>query len=94
MLLNFLLIAAIMAAGFVAFLPALLIWVAAGLTNTIVLAAIGFSLGIFLWLIFIVLIAGFFNAYTTSAWVFLFIKMHKEGIPSRLIHFFKHFLGK
>ena len=92
MLVNFLLVAAIVLAGFVAFLPAILIWIAAGMTNTLVLASIGFSLGIFLWLVAIVLIAGFFNAYTTSAWVFLFMKMHKEGIPSRMIHFFKHIL--
>lgn len=93
-LLNFLLVLAVMVAGFIAFLPALLIWVAAGLTNAIVLAAFGFSLGVFLWLVFIVIIAGFFNAYTTSAWVFLYMKMHKEGISSRMIHFFKHFFGK
>ena len=94
MLLNILLVLAIAVAGFVAFLPALLIWVAAGITNTIVLATVGFSVGVFLWVLFIVLIAGFFNAYTTSAWVFLYMKMHKEGIPSRTIHFFKHFFGK
>ncbi len=90
MLLNFLLVLAIVMAGFVAFLPALLIWIAAGITNTLVLAAFGFSLAVFLWLVFIIAIAGFFNAYTTSAWVFMFIKMHKEGVPSRMIHFFKH----
>jgi hypothetical protein len=90
MLFNFLLVVIIGVAAFFAFAPAILFWLAAGITNTVVLASIGFSLGIFLWLVLIVLIAGFFNAYTTSAWVFLFMKMHKEGIPSRLIHFFKH----
>ena len=94
MFFNLLLIIAIAAGAFVAFLPALLIWLAAGITGTVVLAAVGFYLGIFLWLAFIVLIAGFFNAFTTSAWVFLFMKMHKEGINSRVVHFFKHFLGK
>ena len=94
MLLNILLVVAIAAGAFLAFLPAILIWLAAGLTNTIVLAAIGFYLGIFLWLAFIILIAGFFNAFTTSAWVFLFMKMHKEGINSRIVHFFKHMFGK
>jgi len=90
MLLNFLLVTAIVVGSFFAFLPAMLIWLAAGITNTVVLAAIGFSLGVFLLLVFMVLAAGFFNAFTTSAWVFLFMKMHKEGIPSRTIHFFKH----
>ncbi len=94
MLLNCLLVVAIAVGAFLAFLPALLIWLAAGITNTIVLAAIGFYLGIFLWLALIILIAGFFNAFTTSAWVFLFMKMHKEGINSRIVHFFKHFLAK
>ncbi len=94
MLLNFLLAVVILAGAFVAFLPAMLIWIAAGITNTVVLAAIGFSLGVFLLLVFIVLVAGFFNAYTTSAWVFLFMKMHKEGISSRTIHLFKHLFGK
>jgi hypothetical protein len=94
MLLNILLVVAIGIAGFVAFLPAMLIWIAAGITNTVVLAAVGFSVGVFLWVVLIVLIAGFFNAYTTSAWVFLYMKMHKEGIPSRMIHLFKHFFGK
>ena len=90
MLLNFLLVVVILAGAFVAFLPAMLIWIAAGITNTVVLAAVGFSLGVFLLLVFIVLVAGFFNAFTTSAWVFLYMKMHKEGISSRTIHFFKH----
>ncbi len=94
MLFNLLLVVAIAVAAFFAFVPAMLIWFAAGITNTVILAAIGFFLGISLWLVLIVLLAGFFNAYTTSAWVFLFMKMHKEGIPSRMIHFFKHFLGK
>jgi len=94
MLLNLLLVIAIMVSAFFAFLPALLIWLAAGFTNTVALAAVGFSLGVFLWVVFIVIIAGVFNAYTTSAWVFLFMKMRKEGIPSRTIHFFKHLFSK
>ncbi|TSC83923.1 MAG: Uncharacterized protein G01um101413_726 [Parcubacteria group bacterium Gr01-1014_13] len=94
MLLNCLLVIAIAVGAFFAFLPAILFWLAAGITNTLVLASLGFGLGVFLWLVFIVIIAGFFNAYTTSAWVFLFMKMHKEGIASRLIHFFKHMFSK
>ena len=90
MLLNFLLVLVIVVSAFFAFLPAILIWLAAGITNTVILAAVGLALGIFLLMVFIVLIAGFFNAYTTSAWVFLFMKMHKEGISSRTIRLFKH----
>lgn len=94
MLLNFVFLIAAVVAAFFAFLPAVLIWLLAGITNVVVLAAVGFALGVFLWLVFIVMIAGFFNAYTTSAWVFLFVKMHKEGIGSRTVNFFKHMFGK
>ncbi len=90
MLLNFLLVIVVVMGSFFAFLPAMLFWVAAGITNTVVLAAIGFSLGVFLLLVFIILVAGFFNAFTTSALVFLFMKMHKDGINSRIVHLFKH----
>ncbi len=90
LLLNFLLVTVIVVGSFFAFLPVVLIWLAAGITNTVVLAGIGLAVGVFLLVVFIVMIAGFFNAFTTSAWVFLFMKMHKEGINSRIIHFFKH----
>ncbi len=90
MLLNFLLVIVLVVGSFFAFLPAVLIWLAAGATNTLVLAGVGLSVGIFLLLVFTVFVAGFFNAYTTSAWVFLYIKMHKEGINSRVVHFLKH----
>ncbi len=94
MLLNFLLVLVIAVGSFFAFLPSIVIWVAAGFTNLVVLAAVGLMLGIVLLLLFIALVAGFFNAFTISACVFLFMKMHKEGISSRTIHFFKHMFSK
>lgn len=90
MLLNLLLAAVIVGGSFFAFLPTAFIWIAAGISNSVSLAAVGLVFGIFLVLLFIALVAGLFNAFTTSAWVFLFIKMHKEGISSRMIHFFKY----
>lgn len=90
LLLNFVLLAVITVSAFVAFLPATFIWLIAGATNTVALAAVGFVLGMFLWLVFLGFIAGFFNAYTTSAWTFLFLSMHIQGVSSRMIHFFKH----
>lgn len=94
MFLTFLLIVAVIAGSFFAFLPAALIWIAGGITNLVVLAAVGLVLGIFLLLLFIALAAGFFNAFTISAWVFLFMKMHKEGVSSRAIHFFKYMFSR
>ncbi len=94
LLLNLLLVAVIIGGSFFAFLPAAFIWVAAGISNSVSLAVLGLIFGIFLVLLFIVLIAGLFNAFTTSAWVFLFIKMHKEGVSSRLINYFRHLFSK
>lgn len=89
LLLNFVLLAAILAASYAAFLPAVLVWLTAGFASSISLANAGLALGLILWLIFVVLLAGVFNAYTTSAWVYLFTKMHKEGIVSRLFGWFR-----
>lgn len=94
MLLNLLLVAVIIGGSFFAFLPAAFIWIAAGISNSVSLAVVGLIFGIFLVSLFIALVAGLFNAFTTSAWVFLFIKMHKEGISSRLVHYAKHMFSR
>lgn len=93
-LLNVVLAGAIMLGAYLAFLPSTLIWFAAGVTNIVVLAILGLMLGFLLWLIFMVIVAAFFNAFTTSAWVFLFSKMHHEGVASRLIHGLAHMFRK
>ena len=94
MLLNLLVVAVIIGGSFFVFLPTAFIWIAAGISNSVSLAVLGLIFGIFLVLLFIVLVAGLFNAFTTSAWVFLFIKMHKEGISSRLIHYARHMFSR
>jgi hypothetical protein len=94
MFLTFLLVGVLIAGSFFAFLPAALIWMAAGVTNLVVLAAVGLIVGIFLLLLFMAFVAGIFNAFTICAWVFLFLKMHKEGVPSRVVHFFTYMFSK
>lgn len=90
MLFNFVLITFIIFGSFLAFLPSIFIWLAAGITNMMGLVTLGFVLGIFLWVVLVVFAAAFFNAFTTSTWVYLFSKMHHEGIASRVVHWFKH----
>ncbi len=94
MLCNLVLVLAIVAGSFFAFLPAALIWIVAGVSNTVPLALLGLVTGIFLFLVVAAIMAGIFNAFTTSAWVFLFIKMHKEGVSSRLIHLAKYMFSR
>ncbi|MFA5062328.1 MAG: hypothetical protein WC526_04240 [Patescibacteria group bacterium] len=85
MLMNFILVALVFITSFLAFLPSILIWLVAGITNYTALIAAGFFVGIGLWFVLLAALGAFFNAYTVSAWVYLFQKMHKEGIVSRLI---------
>jgi len=90
MLFNFVLIAMILFGSFIVFLPSVFIWLLAGMTNIMGLVTLGYVVGIFLWIVLVVFMAAFFNAFTTSAWVFLFSKMHHEGISSRLAHWFRN----
>lgn len=90
MLLNFVLIALIAAASFLAFLPSLLVWLLAGITNYMWLVSLGMIIGLALWILVLVIAAAMFNAFTTSAWVYLFSKMHKEGMSSKLFHWIKN----
>jgi len=73
---------------FLAFLPSLAIWITAGFANNAALMGIGLIVGLFLWTIFIILAGAIFNAFATNAWVYLFMKMHKEGVASRVLHWF------
>ena len=71
-----------------AYIPALIIWIFAGIFNLTALAKFGFALGALLWIIMIVLSASVFNAFNIGAWTYLFVKMHKHGISSRIVDFF------
>jgi len=44
-------------------------------------------------LLFVFLLWSFFQVFTVSVWTYLFMKMHKEGVRSRVIGFFQ-FLKK
>lgn len=51
---------------------------------------LGISFSSFLFVLATALIGGFFNAYVLSGWMYCYIKMHRKGIPSRLLHFKEH----
>lgn len=94
MLINILLVGVILLGSFFTFLPAVIIWVAGGIANLVVFATIGLITGIFLLLLFIATVTGIFNAFTVSAWVFLFMKMHKEGVASRTVHLLRYIFSR
>ncbi|EKD43155.1 MAG: hypothetical protein ACD_72C00426G0001 [uncultured bacterium] len=89
MLLTVVLVGILIYGSFIAFIPALLLWLLAGLSGWKILVSFGLVVGIFCYTVFILLVAGLFNSFVTCAWMYLFMKMHHEGISSRVIHFLK-----
>ncbi len=77
--------------GFVAFfLPALIVWLVAIMVGSQALIWVGFIMGFLLFAAFIMILGAFFTVFTTSVWTYLFVKMHKTGIKSRIIHWLGH----
>lgn len=89
MLLTVLLLGVIIYGSFIAFIPAVLLWLVAGFSGWQFLIGFGMSVGVSLYIVLIMLAAGIFNAYVSCAWMYLFMKMHHEGVSSRTINFFK-----
>ncbi|HAZ28206.1 MAG TPA: hypothetical protein DCY48_00290 [Candidatus Magasanikbacteria bacterium] len=75
------------------FFPTLLLWFIAVLTGKAVLFTLGMVIGGAFFLLFVFLLWSFFQVFTVSVWTYLFMKMHKEGVRSRVIGFFQ-FLKK
>ncbi len=86
---NILLFLAIAGSSILVLIPSAFIWIIGGFTGYSILLVIGLFLAVGLLLILIALFGGIFNAFTTSAWMYLFMKMHLKGVPSRIAHYAK-----
>ncbi len=84
LLCNAFLIGAVVLGSFVVVVPSFFLWVTAGLTGHLALLSVGFVIAFFLFLLLVVFCGALFNAFTTSAWMFLFMRMHHQGLKSRL----------
>lgn len=71
------------------FLPSLLLWFIAIFLNSQGLFMFGIVVGLGLFSLFIMFVGSIFTVFTTSIWTYLFMKMHKEGLKSRLLHWIK-----
>jgi len=89
--LNVLFLGVAVYGSFVAFVPSLIVWIIAGITGLNGLIIFGMYTGMVLYAAFILVAAGIFNAFVTCSWVYLFMKMHHEGIVSRTFIFLKKF---
>lgn len=87
-ILNILLGALILASFFVLFIPTLLLWVVAFTTINVGLYFVATFVGIALFVLFIIFTGSVFTVFSTSAWTYLFMHMHKVGLKSRILHWF------
>lgn len=85
MFFNLLLLVLIITGFVLAFLPSLFIWITAGIFDSMILAVLGLGVGLSIWVVMTFLVIGFLNAFATGSWIYLFMKMHKQGIGSRLV---------
>lgn len=80
------------ALGFVLLvLPAILIWFVVILIggNEIVLTA-GFIAGLMVFTMYLMLVGALFTIFTTYIWTYVFMKMNKEGMKSRVVHYLSY----
>ncbi len=85
-LIDLLLIAAFAALLSFSFLPSLFIWIVAGAFGSQALALFGAFFGFIVMLLIIAIIGAIYNTFYTSVWMYLFMKMHHQGIISRFMH--------
>ncbi len=90
MLCTFVFLGVAVYSSFLAFFPSLIMWLVAGFTSLNFLIGLGVYSGIVLYVALLLVAAGIFNAFVTCSWMYLFMKMHHEGVVSRVIHFLKN----
>ena len=69
---------------FIFFLPTLVTWLIALLTLNSALWWAGLMVGILFSALFVIFLGALLTVYTTSVWTYLFMKMHRGGIVSRI----------
>lgn len=70
------------------FIPVTILWFLAGLANSLFLLNLALIVSLFIIIFLIIIIGGFYNAFNTGTWMYLFMKMHHKGIFSRIGHLF------
>lgn len=68
--------------------PSFIGMLAAGITGAGGFIGIGLFVSLLLFVMLVVFVGGFFNAYSSSVWMYLFMKMHNEGMQSHIFRWF------
>lgn len=77
----------------ISFLPAVVLWPAGALLGSPAISLSGLVVSGLIFLLFFAWLNSVFTVFTTSVWTHLFMKMHHQGIISRIIHWY-NWLGK
>lgn len=85
-IINAVLLGVVIVGSVAVLIPAFLVWLVAGSIGSATLWALGVFFGLTAFIIFLPIVGGIYNAFTTAAWMYLFIKMKREGIASRVVH--------
>ncbi len=93
-LFNFIIVAVLSASSVVALIPTALLSITAGLTGYSSFITVAVVLYFFLLIAIAIMVGAIFNAFTTSSWMYLFMKMHHEGVTSRFGHYLRKLFGK
>lgn len=72
--------------------PVFIIWFFAGIFANFYFWILSAASGLLFFLVYIITLGSFFTIFSTSLWTYLFMKMHKHGIQSRVVHHITEFL--
>ncbi|HLD31784.1 MAG TPA: hypothetical protein VJB37_02720 [Patescibacteria group bacterium] len=79
----------VMAGFFICYLPTVISWFIAVVTINPALWQAGMIVGSILFMLFVFFVGSVFTVFVVSVWTDLFMKMHRHGIISRLVHWCK-----
>ena len=72
--------------AFVFFIPSLIMWIIAAVLGSSTLFATATTVAFLLLSMFIMFVGSVYSVFSTSAWTYLFMKMHKKKVKSRTLH--------
>jgi hypothetical protein len=83
---NLLLALGVFSSLYILFVPTLMLWTVAAAASSSAFYYLGIIAATLLFVLFVAFILSVFKVFTTSAWTYLFMKMHHHGIVSRILH--------
>ena len=76
--------------GFPLFMiPAIILWFFSVQTGSVLLYSFGILVGSLLFIAFIMFLGAIYTVFSLSTWTYMFMKMHRHGIVSRIVHYLK-----